>query len=396
MHASWPDLDASLQALLPEVRALRRTFHAAPELSLHEHETQRTILEYLTALGLTEVGAIAGTGVKAVVRAKTGPGTPVALRADMDALPVEERSNAAYASRRKGVMHACGHDGHMAMLLALAKWLTSNPERQRDDVVLLFQPAEEGFGGAARMLAEGGLRDPKVEAIFGLHLNPELPVGHLGCLTGAMLAAVHDFDVVFSGRGGHAAMPHHADDLLACIAELVQTLHFLVARRVDPFSQAVLTIGRIDGWAGRNVLPERLALEGTLRTRDDGVAASLRELLSETVDQVARVHGVRAELHWVRHYPSLRNHPGLVGGLAEMVGPKLVPMTPLMGGEDFAFYQAEVPGLFVFVGTRDETAGTVHPLHSPGFDFDEAALLTGVALFRDVLVGRCHRRWLAG
>ncbi|MGE0453035.1 MAG: M20 family metallopeptidase [Vicinamibacteria bacterium] len=367
-----PDVAAAKDALI----ALRRDLHQHPELAYAETRTAGVIADFLRDSGLELRQGVAGTGL--VASTPERPGRSVLLRVDMDGLPVQEESNAPYASLIAGTMHACGHDGHVAMGAVAARVLArrSLPGTAR----VLFQPAEEGEGGAQRVVADGALDG--IDVVLGVHLWNELPVGTLGVKAGPLMAAVDGFEIAVHGRGGHGAMPHQAKDPVVAAAQVVLALQTIVSRQVSPVKAAVLTVGAIHGGQAFNVIPDLVTLTGTIRTHDPELRRSMPERVRTLAEGVAGAHGCRAELRWRQGNPAVINDAG-VAEIARRAarrvvgGERVVEPEPTMGGEDMAVYFERVPGCFVFVGSGNPARGLVEPHHSPRFDFDEDALAIG-------------------
>jgi amidohydrolase len=374
------------QSFAADLVRWRRDFHEHPELAFQEHRTSERIRAALSDLPLEVRSPVARTGIVAVLRGAR-PGRRVALRADMDALPVEEQTHQPYRSKTPGVAHACGHDAHMAMLIGAARLLASRRDSLSGEIVFLFQPSEEVLpGGAPLMIAEGALDG--VAEIFGLHVLPLLPVGCVGLRSGAAMASPSDLTFVIEGKGGHAALPHHAVDPIQIAAQVVLALQTLVSRRTDPLDSVVLSITSIRGGEGYNVIPPQVELKGTLRT----LSTEGRERLDREILALARgiVEGQGGKLQFQheRGYPVLRNHPSSVARVAKVASSSLRVVDgfpPVMAGEDFAYYLEKVPGAFAFLGC----AGAGMPCfinHHPSFDLDErclplgAELLAGLAL----------------
>ncbi|MFO8148740.1 MAG: M20 family metallopeptidase [Trueperaceae bacterium] len=387
------DLSAAFE-LRPDLVAWRRHLHAHPELAYQEHATAAFVRERLEQLGLRPSPPLAGgTGLTCLIAGDTD-GPTVALRADMDALPIQEATGADYASTVPGVAHLCGHDAHTTMLLGAAA-LLARRRPEHGHVKLLFQPAEEGGAGAARMIEDGALEDPTVSAVFGLHVDPNQPVGALSVTPGPATAASDGLDIEIIGEGGHAARPHQAIDAIAVAAQVIVAIQQLVSRHTDPLQPLVITLGRIEGGFARNVIAPSVHLQGTARSFDPALRDRLPALLDRTVAGVTQAFGARHELTYRTGYPSLRNDAALIPTLADVVGEllgegRLATGGPSLGGEDFAFYAQRVPGLMARLGVRNEALGLVHPLHHPRFDLDEGALPLGAA----VLAGFA-RRYLA-
>ncbi|HEV7214788.1 MAG TPA: amidohydrolase [Chloroflexota bacterium] len=376
----------ALQDVAEQVVLDRRHLHANPELGFQERRTAAFITERLCALGLEVQTGIAETGVVGLLRG-VRPGKTVLLRADIDALPIQEQNDVPYRSQVDGVMHACGHDGHTAILLNTARVLTNRRDRLTGNVKFVFQPSEEAPpGGAVKMIEEGVLENPRVDAAFGLHLGQNLPLGAIMARPGPISAASDRFQIDITGKGGHAARPHLAVDAALVSAQVLVGLHTLVAREVNPMLPAVVTVGLIQAGAVSNVIPETGRLEGTVRTYDP----ELREMLARRVQEVATgiAHAMRAECvcHYQFGYPSVVNDPAmteLVAAVArEVIDPEHVILGEQgMGGEDFAYFLQHVPGCFFRVGSRNDERGLIYGHHHPRFDIDEAALPLGIEMF---------------
>ena len=373
-------------AEIAELVHWRRHLHQEPELSLQEHDTQAWLLQTLAALGATDVRKVGGTGL-ALHFGRGETDRALLLRADMDALPVDEQTGLAFASRRPGHMHACGHDGHMACLLAVTKRLIAHGEAIAGPVIVAFQPGEEGGRGAVKMIEDGLLdgrwldgRGPKVQAAYGLHLWSPLPVGVISCAAGPTMAAVDDFTIVVRGRGGHGALPHTADDAIVAAAHVVVALQSIASRRADPLEPVVVTVGSFHGGSAFNVIAEEVVLRGTARSFGKAVGEQLPAWLTHIAQATAQAHGATAEVDYKRYTVALRNDPAMADRLA-----RVAQATPgvtavdrevrMMAGEDMAFFLDAVPGCFYFVGCGGPQA---EPHHSPRFVVDEAALPIGV------------------
>ncbi len=359
---------------------LRRTIHRRPELGFEEHETQALVERELDAIGIEHRRA-AGTGVVGIVRGGL-PGHVAALRADMDALPVTERTGLPFASEIDGKMHACGHDAHTAMLLGAARELYAMRERLHGTVVLIFQPAEEGPGGAEPMIAQGALDDPKVEAIAMLHVDPRLAPGEISITPGPVNASTDELFVTVRGKGGHGAYPHTAVDAIPAAGAVVLALQNIAAREIDPLKSGVVTIGTIEGGYRNNVIADEVRMTGTLRAHESEVRDGLEARVRRIVENVAAGYGASAEIRLVRGYPPVINDAKLAESFAQYMREcsslRVERLAPTMGGEDFAYFAQRVPAVHVRLGVRSEGAGSVHPGHSPLFRIDEAALPCGV------------------
>lgn len=368
-----------VQALAEETIALRRELHKQPELGFQEFNTSRIVAEQLRALGLEVRTGIAGTGVIGLLRGSR-PGRTVLLRADMDALPIEEENDVSYRSRVPGTMHACGHDGHTAGLLAVARLLHARRDDFAGTVKFCFQPCEESPpGGAKPMIEEGVLEDPRVDAVFGLHLWQNLPLGQIGIIPGPAMANSDRFTITVQGRGGHAAQPHQTIDSVVVASQIVVALQTIVARNVSPLEPAVVTVGSFQAGTTFNVIADTAELKGTIRTFDPELRQSLPARVEAVARGVAEALGASITWEFLEGYPATVNDPAmaeLVREVAtEVVAPEqVVRPDPTMGGEDFAYFLRERPGCFWFVGTRNEERGLTYGHHHPRFDIDEAAL----------------------
>ena len=364
---------------------IRRDLHRHPELGLEEHRTARRVAELLDELGVEHRDGIAQTGVLGVVRGAR-PGPAVALRADLDALPLHDAKDAPYRSQIAGRMHACGHDVHTAVLLGAARLLAERRDELAGTVRLLFQPAEETVGGAELMIAEGALGEPPVAAIFGLHVDPTIDVGRVGVRYGQRNASSDDIRIVVHGRSAHAAYPANGVDAIVAAAQVVTALQTVVSRNVDARDSAVVSLGTIHGGAVGNVVASQVELVGTVRTLDPPTRALVLRRVREIAEGIAAGLGARAEIEITPSYDPLINHGDMVDlvrrnaeGLLGKDNVAEIPR-PSLGVEDFGFYLQRVPGAFYSLGVRNHAAGIVHPIHHERFDVDEDCLAIGAAL----------------
>ncbi len=363
----------------------RRDLHRHPELSFHEERTAAFVAEKLEGFGGLEISRPTPTSVMARLHGAAGPGAVLAIRADMDALPVQERNTHDFVSTRPGVMHACGHDGHTAMLLGAARVLTSRRAQLTGEVRFLFQHAEELFPGGAQQMVDAGVLEG-VDVVIGAHLWSPLEFGKVGVKSGPFMAAPDTFLVRVRGSGGHAALPHQTVDAVAVAAQVVTNLQHVVARNVDPLEPAVLSVTRIAGGTTNNVIPGEVELEGTVRTFDPELRERMPELMRRVIGGITSAHGASFEMEYEMGYRPVVNDDAasellrraVVAALGEDA---LVEADPVMGGEDFSAYQQAVPGAFFFIGARNEQAGIVHPHHHDRFDVDERALDHGTRIF---------------
>lgn len=362
-----------------EVKAWRRDLHAHPELLYEVHRTAGVVADTLRSLGCDEVVTGLGrTGVVGVIRGRAQGGPTIALRADMDALPIMEATGAAYASVNPGKMHACGHDGHTAMLLGAARYLAET--RNFDGtVIVVFQPAEEGGAGAKAMIDDGLVKRFGIDQFYGLHNLPGLAAGEFSMCVGPIMAATDNFDIEIEGAGGHAARPHLTVDPIVIGAQMVGALQAIVSRNVDPLESAVVSVCHFDAGHTHNVIASHALLQGTSRSLTEDVRTLLEERIRDTVEGIARQHGAKVKLSYKRGYPVTVNHKDETGlterVAAEVSGATRVhAMAPLMAGEDFAYMLREKPGAFIFVGNGD-SAG----LHTPDYDFNDEILPVGMS-----------------
>lgn len=385
-------LDDLLPQLLPRITSLRRDIHAHPELAFTETRTALRIIEHLQAAGLEVVSGIARTGVVATLRLAEGP-RAIALRADMDALPLDELNEIPHRSRYPGLMHACGHDGHVAMLVGAAEALAHlrGELAAVGTVHFIFQPAEEHEGGARVMLEEGLFERFPVDAVFGLHNWPGLPVGELAAMAGPVMAGADRFEMVIHGRGGHAAMPNQASDTVLAGAALVQALQMLVARNTDPLEPAVLSVTRFHAGHADNILPQEARLGGTVRTFSVAQQALMQEGMLRICAGIASAHEVDIQLDYQPGYPPTINtsaETALCQRVAtEVLGKGRVhaDFRPSMGAEDFAYMLRERPGCYVWLGngrvagaSAESAAQGACSLHNPHYDFNDDIIELGI------------------
>lgn len=380
---------------LGEIVALRHDLHRHPELSFHEERTSQVVQRELTRLGIAhKAGMAGGTGVIAFISStETDESTPsIALRADMDALPITEHTALAYSSTRDGVMHACGHDGHTSILLGAARVLQSLDKRP-NNVTLVFQPAEESGGGGQRFCAEGmlegsaggGLGAP-VGRIFGLHGWPSLKLGTVKTKPGPLMASTDEFLITVRGKGGHAARPHLTSDPIVAASAVVMSLQTIVSRNTSPVDSVVCTIGRIAGGTVDNVIPEAVELEGTTRALTPEMRKLAEQRVRDIATTVAKAHGCTADVHWNVGYPVVHNDRPLTERFFDLArrvlgdDSVLLAETPVMGGEDFAYYAERIPACFFFLGLCPKADGSYPELHTPRFDFNDKAIPTGIEL----------------
>ena len=375
--------------LLPEITAWRRDFHENPELLFEVHRTAGKVADLCRGFGCDEVvEGIGRTGVVAVIKGKSdNKGRVIGLRADMDALPIIEQTGVAYASKTPGKMHACGHDGHTAMLLGAAKYLAET--RNFDGtVVCIFQPAEEGGGGGKVMVEDGLITRWNIDEVYGMHNMPGIPVGHFAIRPGAMMAAADQFEIVVTGKGGHAAKPHDCIDTTLVSAHIIVALQTIASRIVDPLKQVVVSVCTVatDSTA-HNVIPQVVTMKGTVRTMDPKVQDLVEARMAEIVEGTAKALGAKAEFRYHRGYPVTVNaeaNTGFAADVARAVSGQVDTDTaPLMGAEDFSYMLNERPGAYIFLGNGDTAM-----VHHPAYNFDDDAIPFGASWYAGMAEAR--------
>ena len=371
----------SIAALEPEMTEWRRFLHQHPELGLDCFKTAEFVVEKLKGFGITEVHTgIARTGVVAIIEGR-GPGRTIGLRADMDALPMEDLSGTDHASTVPGMAHTCGHDGHTTMLLGAAKYLAET-RNFSGKVALIFQPAEENEGGGRIMVEEGMMDRFGIDEVYGIHNMPGGAVGHMYTNRGALLAGVDEFTIRITGQGGHGAMPFQARDPVVCAASMVQALQTIVSRNVDALDRLVVSVTQIHTGSAMNIVPETALLNGTVRYFDKEVQAVVKTRMAEIAEFQAKSFGMRAELDYVEGYPPTINHPEQAEFAAsvaqEVVGAEAVDLEspPIMPGEDFSYMLEARPGAYLFLGQGDTPV-----CHHPQYDFNDGIAPVGASFF---------------
>ncbi len=370
-----------------EVTGWRREIHSNPELLYDVHETAAKVADLLKGFGVDEiVTGIGQTGVVGIINGnKTSSGKTIALRADMDALPITEETGKEYASKTKGKMHACGHDGHTAMLLGAAKYL-SETRNFNGRVALIFQPAEEGGAGGKAMVDDGMMDRFNINEVYGMHNMPDLPVGQFAMRPGTLLASADLLQITMKGKGGHAAKPHECVDPIVAASAAVQAIQSFASRNVDPLNSVVVSITQFHAGTAFNIIPQEAHLSGTVRCLDEEVRTLVEKRVEEIVSHVALAHGCIADVGYERMYPPTVNHVEQVNFAGEIcrsiAGDANVDMNtpPVMGGEDFSFMLEARPGAFIYVGNGD-SAG----LHHPAYDFNDEAIPHGISFFAELV-----------
>jgi amidohydrolase len=374
-----------VESITQEIINIRRFFHQHPELQLQEYATSKKISEILSEWGI-ENTIVAETGVVGLLKGSK-PGRTVALRADIDALPIYENTNLKFASKNEGVMHACGHDGHIAICLGAAKILSEMTEHLTGTVKLIFQPAEELPGGAAHMIKAGVLENPNVDAIVGLHIWPDIPKGTVGITQGPIMSAVDRFDLTILGKGGHGAMPHKAIDPIAAGTHFLTSLQTILNRETDAFDRLVISPCSFNSGNSFNVIPEKAEISGTVRYFDSTFQNLVPRRMEELISGITHAFRCDYQFDYTHLCPVVKNDSEITNYLEQatrkMLGQEKILRIdrPALGGEDFSFYLEKIPGAFFFLGTKDEIKGYTNSLHHPKFDFDEEIIPIGIKAF---------------
>ena len=379
---------------------LRRWFHQFPELAYQEKKTAKKICQVLETFKIPFQSGVGGTGVVAKLKAKH-PGPIVAFRADMDALPLVECNDVPYKSQHRGLMHACGHDGHMTIALGIIRWLVESnwPKKGSGEILFIFQPAEEGGAGAKAMLESGILDTEPIEAVFAGHMHPEHPTGHIGIAAEISNAAADTLFIKLKGKGGHGAHPHQCKDPIVVGAHLITQLQTLISRELPPLENAVLSIGCFQAGTAANIIPEEAVLEGTIRTLRPDIRRQILNRIKELVAGVEQSYNISVTIEIKKGYPVLVNDPELVKHTVKcakkILGSDHVHINPpRMGAEDFSYFCQKWGGIMVGLGCHDPTKGWQYGLHSCHFDFDENVLQVGIKLFGYVLTQYIKNRVL--
>ncbi|MEM3192660.1 MAG: carboxypeptidase CpsA [Candidatus Parvarchaeota archaeon] len=366
-----------------KVIEIRRTLHQNPELSYQEYETAKLIASHLEKDGIEVRKGVGGTGVVGILYGKNANKT-IGLRADMDALPVQEQTGLPFASKKNGVMHACGHDNHVAMLLGAAHVLVQHKDELSNNVKFLFQPAEEdgGEGGALPMIRDGALENPHVDHVFGLHIMSDFPVGTFALRAGAVMAAPDAFKIEVTGKGGHGSLPNHAIDPIYVGNQLISALYGIRSRYVAQTKPLVISVCSVHSGTKDNIIPDNLVMEGTIRTLDEELRKEVKSRVSTMIPQLATALGASAEVSFKENaYPVTYNDPEItkhvIKVLSKIEGMNVVETDPIMGGEDISRFLQKAPGTYYFLGTRNEKKGMIYPNHNSRFTSDEDYLKYG-------------------
>jgi len=370
--------------ILDEIIAIRRHLHQHPELSFQEYETSKYVQSILTSWGITFTKDIAGTGIIGMIHTEQTTSKCIALRADLDALPIIEDTHVSYTSKNEGVMHACGHDVHTSILLGTLKILNQNKKHLRANIKFIFQPGEEKLpGGASLMIKENVLENPSVDEIYALHVFPELEVGKVGLKQGMYMASCDEIYMTIIGKGGHGAMPHQNIDPILTSAQILTSLQQIVSRNCPPQIPSVLSFGKIVGLGATNIIPNYVKLEGTFRTMDEAWRTKAHHLIKKQATFIANGNGASVDVNIIKGYPFLENDIEQTEKtkikLINYFGADHVVDLPIrMTGEDFAFYAQKVPATFIRIGVRNETENIIFPVHNSKFNIDENALKIGI------------------
>lgn len=364
-----------------ELKEMRRILHQIPELEFDLFKTHDFVVSKLKSMGY-EIYVTAKTGIIAVKHGEIKE--MIAFRSDMDALPITEKTNVDYASIHDGKMHACGHDGHMAMLLGFAN-LIKDKTLKKSGIMLIFQPAEEYPGGAKVIIEEGFLKRFNVKKIFGIHLYPELDEGKYGFVKGPMFARNGEFNLTVEGKSAHGAQPNSGIDAILAVSNLINQYHTIVSRSINPLDSAVLTIGTIKGGDARNIIASKVDIKGTVRAFDDLVYEKIKSQIIKMNQGIELSFNVKIEMDFMDFYPVVYNDHDIFDKVIKTFNEHTYELIkPMMLSEDFSFYQNEVPGMFIMLGTRNERLGFVHPLHSSYFNFCESVLTKGVNYYNEI------------
>lgn len=372
-----------LKIIEEDVFNTRRCLHQIPEAGLEEYKTSKWLQDKLSSLGVP-YEIVNGTGIIALIKGKS-PRKTIAFRADIDALSVVEESSYEAHSTHEGFMHACGHDGHMSMLIGLAILLTSEGVEIKDDIVMIFQPAEEGPGGAENIVKSGMLKKYGVDEIYGIHVFPGIEQGKIALCPGPMMAMTGEFDIDIIAKSAHGAMPHTGIDGLVIASECLLGLQTIASRNIEPTDPVVLTIGKVVGGERRNIIAGNVRMEGTLRTFSQEVYNKMVNRMRTYLSGIASAYEIEIKLVVRDMYPPVVNDVNLFDEFWKINSDKCELIKPQMISEDFSYYQEAVPGLFYFIGSFNETKGHIHPLHSSKFNFDDSVLMDGIESYIGLL-----------
>ena len=374
--------------LKDETIKIRRDIHKNPELGFQEFKTSELIYNTLKELGY-EVSIVAKTGVVGLIRGHDQTKT-LAVRADIDCLPLQELNQVDYISQNEGKMHACGHDGHTAIALATAKLIKSRQSELKGNVKFIFQPAEESPGGAEPMIKEGVLENPKVDAIIGLHLWNNIPLGTLGIKSGILMASADEFIINIKGKGGHGALPHQTVDSIVVMAHIITALQTIVSRNVNPLEPAVVTVGKVESGSNFNIIAESAKMIGTVRTFDNDLRDQIEKKIEQITKNITQAFGADYSYQYIKFYPPTINNVDMASLIKEaaldVVSNDMILENEItMGAEDMSYFLQKVPGCYFFVGSANKEKGLDKPHHNPYFDFDEEALSIGTQVMTNAI-----------
>ncbi len=380
-------LNQTVQGFLDEAILIRRELHKIPEIGYEEIKTSGYICKFLDENGINYKKNVAKTGIIAKIEGKVGStGKTIAFRADMDALSLSEQNEIEFKSQHEGCMHGCGHDGHMTMLLLLGKYLIMHKDELNQDVILIFQPAEEGPGGASPMIETGFLETYNIDEVFGIHLHPDFEEGTIAINSGPVMAMTGEFDIDIYTKSGHGAMPHTANDGMIVLSQMLSQFQSIISRNVNPTEAGVVTVGRIEGGERRNIIAEHVRLEGTTRAFTEDVYNLIQDRIKTIAKGLEISYDCKIDIEIRTMYPPVINHESSVENFrAANTSLEVVEFPPQMIAEDFSYYLKERKGAFIFLGIRDESKGYTKPLHNSKFNFNEAALLYGLQSYINIL-----------
>ena len=364
---------------------MRRHLHMYPEIGFNEYDTSKYIAEFLQSINVEIITGIAHTGVIGVI--KGNPGTSsIAIRADMDCLNVTEHTGLEYSSKNVGLMHACGHDGHMAALLGLAKYMSTYKHKLRNNLIFIFQPAEEGPGGAQLIVNSGQLEKFNIKAVLGMHIFPEIKQGMIGCCSGPLTARNAEIDIVITGKSGHGALPHTGIDSILATSQLLECIQTIVSRRIDPRENAVISFGKIYGGEARNIIAGKVTIEGTIRAFSKEIYDLIKESMITICDGIGKANNCEINVEIRDMYPEVCNDNDLFNILLQAAGEENVEVIkPLMISEDFSYYRQIAPELMFLLGSKNDACGYNYPLHNSKFNFDENILIKAVSVFSNMI-----------
>lgn len=381
----WDDV-YYMEEMLKEVIKIRRELHMYPETGFCEYRTSKYISDYLKKLDFEVIENVAKTGVIGILRGNEGRQS-IAVRADMDCLTVSENTGCEYSSKVPGLMHACGHDGHMAILLGLAKKFSTSKRHFKDNIIFIFQPAEEGPGGAKAIVDSGILDDLNVKAFIATHVFPELEQGTFGCCSGPLTARNGEVDIHITGKSAHGAMPHKGIDSIVIMSELIGSIQTIVSRRLDPLENAVLTFGKVYGGEIRNVIAGSAEMEGTIRAFSEETYNTIKENINMICSGLSHANNCRIDAEIRDMYHEVCNDKNLFETFLKAAGRyRIQVIKPLMIAEDFSFYSSIAPELMFMTGSRNEKEGYTYPLHSAKFNLDEHILLDSISIFDNMIM----------